>query len=382
MRAIAEAGGPADFVYDPENFLLRRPETFANLGNTYQAYQAARGELRERVLHNFAAAFSSSSSDIPTNFDEVRDKLVAVVREQFFLNVTRGGQIWQLPAPTDTKSHAVSEPLTRWFAKALVIDFPTHVMVVNESHLKDWGVTFDEAFALGLERLKDATMPKFRHEGGVYAGTWNDDFDSSRVLIPSLFDDLPLKGDPVVCLPNRLTLLVAGSDEPEAIKAMLQQAEEIVRTVAKPQNPAPLVIRDGYVFDYEVEPDSPVFQAVQRARGVAALAVYDEQKANLERIYKENGKDLYVAEFILGQDKDGKYTSHAVWSKGVRMLLPRADVVMFFDEEKAEPERVLAHVPWSRVEAVMGEAMLDTKMFPERYFVSDFPSEEQLERLR
>lgn len=40
--------------------------------------------------------------------------------------------------------------LSAWFSCALVIDFPTHVAIVTGSHLKDWGVTFDEAIALGL----------------------------------------------------------------------------------------------------------------------------------------------------------------------------------------------------------------------------------------
>jgi hypothetical protein len=45
--------------------------------------------------------------------------------------------------------------------------------------------------------------------------------------------------DPVVVLPNRLTLLVAGSNDESGIQAMLIKAEEIMRAEMKPQNPSP-----------------------------------------------------------------------------------------------------------------------------------------------
>jgi len=153
-KAIADAGGPTDFVYDRENFILRRSKTIANLTNTYLAFKEARGAQRERVFQNFVAAFASNAGAEPLSFEEVKDKLVAIVREKIFVSLMKGGQVWQLPTPTDPQTHPVSGELTAWFVKAIGIDFPTHLTIVNESHLKEWGVTFDEAFALGLENLK------------------------------------------------------------------------------------------------------------------------------------------------------------------------------------------------------------------------------------
>jgi hypothetical protein len=65
----------------------------------------------------------------------------------------------------------------------------------------------------------------------------------------------------------------------------------------------------------------------------------------------------------------------------VPSLLPVADVVVFFDPNRPEPERIVAQAPWSRVQAVVGDLMLDTKMFPVRQYVSKFPTPEQLSAL-
>lgn len=42
---------------------------------------------------------------------------------------------------------------------------------------------------------------------------------------------------------------------------------------------------------------------------------------------------------------------------------------------------VVAKVPWQHVRAVVAGLMLDTEMFPVRYFVSEFPSPEQFQRM-
>lgn len=168
------------------------------------------------------------------------------------------------------------QPITKWFSKAVAIDYPTHSAIANEAHLQDWGITFEEAFATGIERLRESTLPKFRQQNGVWVSTWDDDYDSSRVLLPGIFDDLPLHGEPVVVIPNRLTLMVCGSEEPDALRVMFALAEAVVREKPKPQNTSPLAVRDGQILDFAVPPDSPVLNDVERAQKFAALATYED----------------------------------------------------------------------------------------------------------
>ena len=83
-------------------------------------------------------------------------------------------------------------------------------------------------------------------------GGWHHDYDNSRILIPEVFGPLHLDDDPVVCLPNRNSLLVTGSENHAGIQAMRRHGEEIVRTKPRPMNPAPLILKDGEVTDFSV----------------------------------------------------------------------------------------------------------------------------------
>lgn len=380
MRAVAAAGGPADFIYDHETFTLKRKDQVAFLGNAYDQYRQAERVRRQTVLNNYVATFAHLNIADDLSFAAVESQISAVVRERSFL-ATLDGPGWGLDRKVDGSAIPVHEPISAWFSRALVIDFPTHVMLVNQQHLKDWNLTFDEAFAIGLKKLRDCSLPKFRQEGSYYVGTWDDDYDSSRVLLPSIFDDLPLDGDPVVLLPNRVTLLVAGENDHSGIRTILAKAEQIVVERAKPQNPSPLVVRNGEVADFEVGQESPIFHEVQRAKKVAALSTYQGQKANLDSFYEKSGKDLFVASYTLQQKPSGEYSSQSVWSRGVATLLPETDFVAFYDDDLPEKEQIIGQVPWSRVVAVLGDLMLDTKMFPPRYYVSKFPTRSQLAEL-
>jgi hypothetical protein len=197
-------------------------------------------------------------------------------------------------------------------------------------------------------------------------------------LIPEVFDPLPLDGDPVVCLRNRNSLLVTGSEAYDGIKAMLKHAEEIVQTKPRPMNPAPLILKDGELADFSVTENSPVFNDVERAKKISALIYYQEQTEKLTKLYEQKGKDLFIAKYTLNQRETGSYESYSVWSKTVATLLPKTDLIAFFDPTRQESERLLGRAKWEEVLRIAGDLFLDTQMFPARFYVSKFPSEAQL----
>ncbi len=379
MQAIARSGGPADYVYNREEFTLRRPGAVTHLANTYELWRRASGEQRSRIFQNFVAAQSAVEAPIP-DFAEVEDKLVTVIRERALFanseNLNLAG-----PGEAERKNEAAYEACSAWFARAVVIDFPTHVAIISGEHLRRWNMTFDEVAAHGLQRLRDCTLPKFRSEGGYFVGTWDDDFDSSRVFLRSLFDDLPLKGEPVACIPNRLKLMVTGSEEPAAILAMMAKAEEIVRTVPKPQNASPLLITADGVQDFVARPGSPLQAEIERVARTTKEIYYAEQKDLLEARFAKEGKDIFVAS-VQAMTKDGGAPQlFAVWARGVTTLLPEADLVALVDSDKPGDQQVLGLVKWTRVQEVAGDFLLDAKLFPARFYVSKFPSEDELRKL-
>lgn len=382
LNKAKAAGAPHNFDYNRESFTLKQGRTLLNLSNVYENYCRAKGDRKEVLLNNFIGAMTSTKEDFARSFEEARGNLVAVVRERSMLG--DAGIWWQLEFKEEaTKDPVANEPISAWFTKAVVIDAPTHTTLVTEKQFSEWGITFAEGFALGLENLRGSTVPKFDRQGGLFIGSWKDDYDASRVLLPELFARLELDGDPVLSLPNRLTLLVAGSNDETALHALLEKSEEITGSEPQAYNTAPLLIRGGELWDFEVEPASPLFHPVQRAKKLAALSYYAGQKKLLEKLYADRGKDYFVASYALSHVEKRGYVSSCAWTKDVPTLLPESDVVRFVDTDRTKEEgAVVATAPWNRVKAILGDHLLDTKMFPPRHFVSRFPSEDELERLR
>jgi hypothetical protein len=381
QERIRERNGQTGFQFSETDFSLHLGSRRIFLENLYADYCAKKEKAdREIVLNNIADFARPDAAGEDASFNDVAPNLIAVVRERLLVslaNVNWGVESFEgkkVPAP-------VHEPISRWFLRTLVIDAPTHMAYVNEDQLRRWNLTFDEAYALALANLQAATIPKFKDEGGVYLGQWGDAYDASRILVPGIFDDLPITGEPVFVLPNRDTLLVTDSSSPATVQAMLERAEQLVREIPRPQNIAPLVIRNGAIQDYEVPPESPAFAAVDRARRLASLAAYGEQKAVLEKVYERNGKDIYVGEHTLtnkATDAGPEYRSYCVWSRGVPTLLPVADDLVLYDPDQ---NKAVAHVPWQAAVEALQDLMLDTQMYPPRYYVSKFPSSEKLSQL-
>jgi hypothetical protein len=143
-------------------------------------------------------------------------------------------------------------------------------------------------------------------------------------------------------------------------------------------NPAPLMLKDGEVADFSVGKNSPIYHDVERAKKLSALIYYQQQTEALMKLYEQKGKDLLVAKYTLNQLENGGYESVSVWSKTVQTLMPKTDLIAFFDPGKPESQRTLGAAKWEDVMAIAGDLFLDTQMFPARFYVSKFPTEEQL----
>jgi hypothetical protein len=373
------ADGGALFEYLPATFEIRNGSHRAFLANAYDAFCHAQGPLRETILDNVVSMLTTQGEVVDMAFETAAPRVVTAVREKAYFSLSS----LDLQIGGSNKSlTALTEPISRWFVKTVVIDSPGFMSMVNEDMVRRWRRSPQDIFKLGLARLRDCTEPAFANEGGFFRGTWRDDYDSSRILLPGLFETLGLKGEPVVTLPNRLTLLVAGSDDPEGVRQMLQRADEIVRTEPRPQNPAPLVIRRGRIEEFHADPTSAVFNEVERAHRVAALLYYEEQSAKLEQLHAKQGRQVYVARYTLMELQDGGFCSYAPWPKDAPALLPEVDEVLFLDVDLPEDQRCVAMVPWPRVVEVVPELLKDEGLFPPRYFVAQFPSPEQLARLQ
>jgi hypothetical protein len=98
---------------------------------------------------------------------------------------------------------------------------------------------------------------------------------------------------------------------------------------------------------------------------------YAEQKEMLD---ETTDKDTFVASFSIAQHPEtGDFMTYCVWPRDTLTLLPHTDRIAFMQEGKGP---LLAE--WDRVVEVMGGLMEPMDIYPQRFQVSDFPTEEQL----
>src|ERR1700733_2213014 len=156
MAEAKKAGIAESLEYDPKSLDLKRGDQRMNLVNLFNDYTQANAEQKERLLGNALALLREKKEDI--SFEEAKSKVVAAVREQALFSLTT---VWSELEGRKTEPKIASEPISAWFARCLVLDFPEYVTMVSPDSLKTWGVSFDELFETGLERLRDFTSPKF-----------------------------------------------------------------------------------------------------------------------------------------------------------------------------------------------------------------------------
>jgi hypothetical protein len=94
-------------------------------------YCQANAEHKKRILGNALALVREKKEDI--SFDAAKSKVVAAVREQALFSFTT---LWGELEGEKTEPKVASEPISEWFARCLVLDFPEYVSMVSPENLK------------------------------------------------------------------------------------------------------------------------------------------------------------------------------------------------------------------------------------------------------
>jgi hypothetical protein len=214
------------------------------------------------------------------------------------------------------------------------------------------------------------------------ASPWRDHYDASRLLIlADLIDRDDVDGDLVAMIPNRDTLLVAGSDNAGGLAGLAVLAEEILKD-PRPLHGYPLCLRGDDWGPFLPEPDHPCAGGFRRLRLKSLARDYAEQASLLNELYRKTGNDDFPASFsAIENPRSGKMLSYCVWAEGVSTLLPETDRVFFFRPGGPQNGEVAANGDWERVTQVVGHLMTPLGTYPERYRVEDFPTDAQLSEI-
>jgi hypothetical protein len=273
-------------------------------------------------------------------------------------------------------------PLAGVYAVSLVVDHPDGELDVTGPDLERWGAGFEPLLQRARANLAARSSAEdFRTLGpGRYRSGWRDNLDGSRLLLPGLLRRLPLAGEPVVLLPNRDTLLVVGSEDPEGLHWALQGAMSFLDQDPAALDGCPLRLRGFRWEPFQAPGEHPYRPLLARIRHRRLLAEYTRQKQLLDRRHGREGLGITVAPFQLERLPDGPARSYTVWSPAMgEAWLPRTDQVRLSWTRNRACN--LAWIAWSRLEARLGPHLEPVGLFPERYRFQAPPDPDLLEGL-
>jgi hypothetical protein len=309
----------------------------------------------------------------PLSADEGMRRLLPRVRPRSYY------ESWNLA------EHGLVSPPAKWpyqllaefLAVGLVLDFPNAARHVDDQLLRVWGLGSDEAFQLARQYLANNSRAAFHSPApGVLVSPWRDNYDASRLCLAELIHQHEVRGDHVVAVPAAHTLVVTGSEEPNGLSFLLDQAAGAFRAES-PVTALPLCLSGGRWAPLDLPPGHPEQVRLRQLRLWAAAQEYLRQGRPRDFVHGPDGKRYHVATCMVGHDP-GTGGPHSVctWTRNVRAVLPRCDYIGFMQPE-GTVFQVRAVGTWERVEEVVGP-LQPLGLYPERYRVEQFPTEDQL----
>ena len=367
IDGIRKSSETTQIVYDRERFCLAHGDqdgTTLFLANAYKEYCSATEPVRSKILQRFVRSWFMGAIRLPEAFDDLHPDLLPVVRTRSYFNLAHENK--------GRGSILPHEVLGEHLAVGLVYDLPQMMRTISQDDLDDWGVTFYEALEAARHNLiqLDHAFIGPKEGEGIYLSAVKDSYDSSRLILTDLIRRLRVAGDCVAMIPNPDTLIVTGSDDLEGLKGMLGLAANALQ---QPRPISGIAVRldgDDWV-PWLPDPSHPLVNEFRALHSQSFGRAYAEQREMLDAT---TDKDMFVASFYIVQKPEtGHVMTYCVWGKDVLSLLPRTDAIAFMQEGKGP-----LMATWDRAIEVVGHLMQPLGIYPERFRVSDFPTDDEL----
>ncbi|SDH54434.1 MULTISPECIES: DUF1444 family protein [unclassified Duganella] len=382
IQEFTAAGNSSQLRYDAaECRLLGDGEgvQIINLENGFRDYCAAPRKQRQQVLQHFVQGLTAPP--LPISFAEARASVLPVIRGRGTLEYLR-----LLP---ETLAGSKAKPYGEAFAPfsddsviMLALDSERSIQTLTGSVLEGWGVSFDEVLAAAIDNLRDMSVASFQQVvPGVFMASWNDNYETSRLLFSDLFYQLGVGGEPVAMAPTRNKLLVASANDETGLIAMLALARSLVEDEGRQVSALMYRFEQGKPVEFvPVQPE--VLRLATELKKILLLNDYQMQKEMLDKLNQKAQLDLFVASYKLVQSEaTGRVHSYGVWTDQVDTLLPEVDKVALvrYHEESGEPD--VRVVEWEELRSHIKELQHAVAGYPVRYHLPTFPSRELLESL-
>ena len=328
-RMVLDAVHAADPVirlaYDRDSFELHHVDDGAVgqrmfLSNAFTEYKRLEPAQRDEHIASIVRFVIESRRPAPTG-EAALDLLLPVVRARADMLAVCAMQDGEFAYARS------SRPFCETMLVMLAIDTPAAIRMVTDEDLEQLGISFEEALGIAAGHLGERGSHSFGQLAeGTFVTTCGDHYDASRILLPELFTQLPLKGNPVAIVQARSAVLVTGSEDSEGLAMIasfaIEDFSENERAVAL--NPIELV--DGQWRPFTIAPHHP--QALRNLVPHQLAWAYDATQNVVQQLL---GEDVFVASALLFGEGD-KVATAATWAAGAPTACPVVDAVLIEED--------------------------------------------------
>ncbi|MFT3840819.1 MAG: hypothetical protein QM723_27770 [Myxococcaceae bacterium] len=379
LRARGHTGG---ITFDPVRFRLviegaKGMTHFFALKHIFSEYTDAEQTERPRVLQKHLWTLLDAGS---APVDEVLKQVLPRLREPLYFEVLDRQLRAQTDEDEDREGMAVPfKTLNESLCAHLLFDLPTSVVDVNAGRLKAWGLSFDDALGRAMNNLRSRFKEGLKEVAtGLWASSFTEGHDAARLLLEELFVALKPKGDLVAMAPASHLLLVADSSEESALGLMGDLAKEALTDVRALSGVAMKRV-NGKWAPWLPDSKHPAYERLFFLALQTRANLYAQQKELLDAWHEFIGDNTAVARFSAFRTEHGEIFTSTPWTEGAPALLPHSDRIDFVRNRDGNPEVWAAK--WDVAHQVVPHLFEPTNEKPERWRVSGFPTQAELDQL-
>jgi uncharacterized protein YtpQ (UPF0354 family) len=367
-----------DVTYNEAEFSLKTTiagndnSTTSFLYNVHRQYSQAPVSQRTSIIPQWASILFQTFVN-PTDFEAVKADLMPCVRGSAYYAMTEVEFYFAKQGRKEAKEHQAWGNIA--YSDAFVylsISVPSGILHVNENLIAEWGIDREELHAIALENLKQksANHQFSKVAPGVYKATFNDGYDSSRILLPGVFDDLPLNGDPVAMIPCHDTLLVAGANDQRGLATMMKIAAKQIAEGHHEITAYAYRFLNGQAETYF---DETLPQVLQRPMFDLVQKTLLSQAKTLQK----HLPNVMIGNLMQVQHGKDKIFTMAIWPENQDSALFQAQCICI--QNKTDEKSML--VPWEVAQSYFGELLTKMDLTPPRYLTTGYPSIEVMRTL-
>ena len=361
------------YKFDDEVDVIRASDgAVINVENIFQMYLKAPEQNREPLLDRHVKGLSPPQ--LPQSLAQARPDLLPAFRNLMGFDLAR----IQAGAKEPFALKCLL-PFSKELAVTVVHDTEHAMLMVDDATFAQWGCTPEQGLSIALDNLRQKSPPKFiQVTQGLWRSNYGDDYEAGRLLLTDMIQQLPIKGAPIAMIPSRSTLLVAGDQDMQAIAGMLQIATKALLQEPRSLGSEMLQLRDGRW--HAMQPVGALGVQLRNLRVQVRATDYKSQQEAMSQANKAANIDMFVATYMLGQDKSGQIFGYSTLTKDVPTWLPKTDYVVLIDDPHAAQVQSKI-VAWPEFEREAGHLLVPLACTLPRFFVKGHPDPQAIDRM-